>query len=176
MSGRDPAKRGAPGAERMSGDAHMEGDTRVSEETSESEANARPGADVIARLHEARVAEKAQALFYRGLTGQAEIADDAVAAERLNGLLADEQHHLSRITARLLELGQAVEDLGDMEPPSADLSGWEPAARERELAEIARYETLGIMQLDGATRHLIDEILTAERKHENELGGKWMMA
>ena len=134
------------------------------------------GDDSIRQLRAARAAEKEQALFYRNLTGQAEDRGDAVAAERLNGLLADEQHHLSRITARMLELGQVVEDLGDMAVPAVSLDGWEDVARERELIEVARYETLLGAQLDDVTRGLIDDILTAERNHCRELGGKWMMA
>ena len=86
------------------------------------------------------------------------------------------QEELDHLKARLLEMGQAVEDLGDMEALTTDLAGWEPVARERELAEIARYEALERVELDDATHRLIDEILTTERKHENELGGKWMMA
>ena len=127
-------------------------------------------------LSAARAAEKEQALFYRNLTGQAENANDAALAERLNGLLADEQHHLSRLTARLLELGFAVDDLNDMVPPAVDLAGWEPVAREREGAEVARYEGLLELDFDSETRGLIDDILTTERNHERELGGKWMMA
>jgi rubrerythrin len=132
--------------------------------------------DVYRLLRTARAAEKEQALFYRSLTGQAENADDAVSAERLNGLLADEQHHLSRLTARLLELGHEVDDLGDTIAPAADLSSWQPIARERELVEIARYELLLTRELDDVTRGLVEDILTTERNHERELGGKWMMA
>ena len=132
--------------------------------------------DTMLRLHAARAAEKEQALFYRSLTGQAEDQGDAPLAERLNGLLADEQHHLSRLTARLLELGQVVEDLGDMAVPDVDLGGWEPVARERETGEVARYEGLMSVPLDDVTRGLIEDILTTERNHERELGGKWMMA
>ena len=130
----------------------------------------------VALLHAARAAEKEQALFYRQLAASAELADDAVAVERLNGLLADEQHHLSRITARLLELGEAVTDLSGVEAPAAQLSGWERVARSREADEIARYEALAALGWDDATRALVDEILQAERNHERELGGKWMMA
>ena len=127
-------------------------------------------------LRTALAAEKEQALFYRSLTGQAEDADDAVAAERLNGLLADEQHHLSRLTARLLELGHEVDDLGATLVPAVELAGWQTIARDRELVEIARYELMLTHELDDATRGLIEDILQAERNHERELGGKWMMA
>ena len=98
--------------------------------------------DAIRMLSAARAAEKEQALFYRSLTGQAEAIDDAPLAERLNGLLADEQHHLSRLTARLLELGFAVDDLNHVLAPAIDLAAWEVVARERETVEVARYEAL----------------------------------
>lgn len=132
--------------------------------------------DALRLLRTARAAEKEQALFYRNLTGQAEDAGEAVLAERLNGLLADEQHHLSRLTARLLELSQAVDDLAGTEPPAADLSSWQTIARDRELVEIARYELMLEAELDDATRGLVEDILDTERNHERELGGKWTMA
>lgn len=127
-------------------------------------------------LRTARAAEKEQALFYRSLTGQAEDAADAPLAERLNGLLADEQHHLSRLTARLLELGQEVEDLAGTSTPAVDLASWQTVARDRELVEVARYELMLTAELDEVTRGLIEDILQTERNHERELGGKWMMA
>ncbi|HUF13616.1 MAG TPA: hypothetical protein VMN78_10990 [Longimicrobiales bacterium] len=126
-------------------------------------------------LHRARAAEKAQTLFYRRLAVAAEAADDPGTAERLNGLLADEQHHLSRLTARLLELGEAVDDLADADTPLADLATWEDTARVRESAEIARYQAMPA-GLDEVTRALIAEILETERNHQRELGGKWTMA
>ena len=132
--------------------------------------------DTLRRLRAARAAEKEQALFYRSLSGQAEAQENKPLAERMNELLADEQHHLSRLTARLLELGYAVEDLGDMAAPAVDLSGWETVARERELVEVARYEALIGADVDDLTRGLLEDILTTERNHERELGGKWMMA
>lgn len=130
----------------------------------------------LAALVEARAAEKAQTLFYRHLAAEAEAADDALTAERLNGLLADEQHHLSRLTARLLELGQPVEDLADVEVPTAALEDWETTARARESEEIARYEAVPVDGMDDETRRLVAEILEVERTHERELGGKWTMA
>ncbi len=63
--------------------------------------------DLIAALEEARAAEKEQALFYRALAAEAERRGDAALSERYNELHADEQHHLARLTARLLELGAA---------------------------------------------------------------------
>src|SRR5688572_5551619 len=93
-------------------------------------------------MHAARLAEKEQALFYRGLAAAAEDVADADLSERLNGLHADEQHHLSRLTVRLVELNEAVTDLGATAAPPASLEEWESEARRREEAEIARYETL----------------------------------
>ena len=127
-------------------------------------------------LHDARAAEKEQTLFYRSLAADAETADDPATAERLNGMLADEQHHLSRLTARLLELGERVSDLTGVAAPAAALDAWEAVARARESAEVARYEAIPTAQLDPMTRVLIEEILATERNHARELGGKWTMA
>lgn len=132
--------------------------------------------DLVQRLSDARAAEKEQALFYRGLAVAAEEADDAELAERLNGLLADEQHHLSRLTVRLVELDRRLDRIDDMTVPARALDGWEAEARKRERAEIARYESLLVLSLDSRTRTLLIEILEAERRHEEELGGKWMGA
>ena len=38
------------------------------------------------------------------------------------------------------------------------------------------YEALIATDLDDTTRGLLEDILTTERNHERELGGKWMMA
>ncbi len=132
-------------------------------------------ARVIAALHDARLAEKAQTAFYRGLALKAEWAGDGKAAERLNGLLADEQHHFSRLSARLLELGETFAD-PPQDSPTVDLETWETVARPRERAEIQRYERILALDLDSRTRRLIEEFLVAERSHESELGGKWMEA
>lgn len=131
---------------------------------------------VLEALHAARRAEKEQALFYRALALHAEEADDAVTAERLNGLHADEQHHLSRLTARLLELDQSMEDLPSSAPRGTSLDNWQGNARKREREEIARYESLLRLPLDAKTSAMIREFLEAERRHETELGGKWMAA
>lgn len=132
--------------------------------------------EVIAALEQARVAEKAQALFYRALAASAEERGDTDAAERLNGLLADEQHHLSRISARLLELGSAPGPLTAFLAGAPALNVWEAEARVREREEIARYEALLALPLDSRTRSMIEEFIAAERGHEAELGGKWMEA
>ncbi len=131
---------------------------------------------VLAALHDARAAEKEQALFYRALAARAEGQSERALAERLNDLHADEQHHLSRLTARLVELGEQVADLSALEPPPADLKDWEATARARERDEIARYEMLLAQVLDDDTRTMIAAFVEAERSHERELGGKWMGA
>jgi rubrerythrin len=131
---------------------------------------------VVGLLEEARVREKHQALFYRGLAALAEGSELPEEAERLNDLHADEQHHVSRLTARLLELGGVPEDLRGVEPPVAEIADWEAVAREREEDEIRWYrDRLGV-EIDDRTRALLEEILESERKHRDQLGGKWMSA
>jgi rubrerythrin len=138
--------------------------------------NETPSPALIARLAEARAAEKAQALFYRAIAVAAEDRADEDLAERLNGLLADEQHHLSRLTVRLVEFGQPLEDLNDMRAPDVVVDGWEATARVREESEIQRYEELLNAGPDQHTRAIILEFLEAERAHARVLGGKWMEA
>jgi rubrerythrin len=133
-------------------------------------------ANVLQLLAESRTREKAQTLFYRRLAAEAELAGRAADSERLNELHADEQHHLSRITARLLELGGSATDLRHVTTPLAMLSGWETQARRREAEEIAWYQRMLDAALDADTRALIDEILASERHHHTELRGKWMSA
>jgi rubrerythrin len=134
-------------------------------------------AETIAALHAARLAEKEQALFYRALAAAAEDVANAELSERLNGLHADEQHHLSRLTVRLVELSEAVADLGATPAPAALLEEWESVARRREEAEIACYRTLLLRNdLDGKTRVMIEQFVDAERSHAAALGGKWMGA
>jgi rubrerythrin len=132
--------------------------------------------DLITALRAARAAEKQQALFYRGLAAEAEARLDAPLAERLNDLHADEQHHLSRLSARLLELGAATPEL-PQGGVVAVLEGWEAVARPREEAEVARYAALlEGHDLDAQTERLLREILDTERHHAAELGGKWTVA
>jgi rubrerythrin len=131
---------------------------------------------VVRLLAESREREKAQTLFYRSLAADAELAVDADASERLNELHADEQHHLSRLTARLLELGGSPADLRDVPVPAGDLAGWEVLARAREQDEVDWYEQMLEAPLDSATRGVIVEILDSERHHHAELRGKWMSA
>jgi rubrerythrin len=127
-------------------------------------------------LQEARLAEKRQSLFYRALAAAAEDAGDAGLSERLNELHADEQHHLSRLTVRLMEAGEAVPDMSDESIPAVVLEGWEELARGREAEEVARYAHLLNERLDDATRHMLEQFVTAERGHAEMLGGKWMDA
>jgi rubrerythrin len=135
-----------------------------------------PDAGTMKQLHAARLAEKRQALFYRSLAAAAEDANDADLSERMNGMHADEQHHLSRLTVRLVEFGEPVEDLGAEPSPVARLASWERDARVREMEEIERYELLIRERLDARTRTMIEEFLVAERAHADTLGGKWMRA
>jgi rubrerythrin len=127
-------------------------------------------------LAEGRRREKAQTLFYRRLAADAELASDGSASERLNELHADEQHHLSRLTARLLELGEAPEDLRDVTIPFASLEDWESSARARESEEVSWYQRALEQPLDPDTRAVLLEILESERRHHAELRGKWMSA
>ena len=126
-------------------------------------------------LREARRRERGQTAFYRRLAGAAEDAGDQDAIERINELLADEQHHLSRVTARLLEMGDTPPEVT---PPTeeANLKGWESEARAREAGEVAFYKAALARRLDGKTRGILQEILESERRHREELGGKWMTA
>ncbi|MGI9628011.1 MAG: SIS domain-containing protein [Longimicrobiales bacterium] len=137
--------------------------------------------DVLGVLAPLRRAEKSQTLFYRALATAATLAGDEIGSqeglvERLNELHADEQHHLSRLTARILELGVTPESLDDVPRPDVALEGWEEVARQREQAEIEAYEAALEDVDDEATQMVLEEILESERKHEANLGGKWMSA
>lgn len=132
--------------------------------------------EVLAHLHTARSAEREQSLFYRALATVAEQVGDAALSERLNGLHADEQHHVSRLSARLLELGEPLETLPPPSLPEVGLESWEPLARERERVEIERYQHLLSHPLDAHTAQMLTEFLEAERQHEHSLGGKYMGA
>ena len=132
--------------------------------------------DLSDALQRAREAEKEQALFYRALAATAEERGDAPLAERFNELHADEQHHLSRLTARLMEMGAPTTDLL-LSAPETRLDGWEDVAAARERGEVARYEAL--LQREDLDEHgaaLLREILDTERHHAAELGGKWTPA
>jgi rubrerythrin len=131
---------------------------------------------IVALLQEGRRRELQQALFYRLLSVEAESAGDAAAAERLNELLADEQHHVSRLTARILELGERPEGAGATTQPVPPLSAWEGEARRREQDEVAWYEDAMRCVEDPATSSVLSEILDSERHHGDALAGKWMPA
>jgi rubrerythrin len=132
--------------------------------------------EILELLHAARTAEKLQSLFYRALAAAAEDDGDTDLSERLNGLHADEQHHLSRLTVRLVELDQSVSDLGAEAGVIVQLDGWEAEARRREREEIDRYTSLLEHELDEKTRGMLEQFVEAERSHEQALGGKWMGA
>ncbi len=132
--------------------------------------------DVLGVLEESRLREKAQTLFYRALAARAAAAADADTTERLNDLHADEQHHLARLTARLLELGHHPRDLSGVAAPGGDLDGWEADAHGREAEEVRWYEAATQLPLDAPTAALIAEIVESERHHARELRGKWMSA
>ena len=131
-----------------------------------------------ALLAEGRRREKSQTLYYRALAAAAEERGDLSASERLNELHADEQHHLSRLTARLLELRGRPQDLRDVrlqdDAPAGAL--WEDDARRREHDEVLWYERALDEGVDEVTRALLLEILESERHHMEGLRGKWMSA
>jgi rubrerythrin len=135
-----------------------------------------PDTRVVTALHEARRAEKEQALFYHALAAAAEHAGDTEAAEALNGLLADEQHHLSRLTVQLVEANEALDGLDSVAAPPTRYPDWQAHARAREEAEIARYERLSTLPVNDALAALLREILAVERQHAARLGGKYMNA
>lgn len=132
--------------------------------------------EIIEVLEACRERERAQTRFYRALAAQAAHREDDALSERLNELHADEQHHLSRLTARLLELGVRPRDLPGPEVDSVSLDEWEGEARAREWGEVHWYQGLVESDVDGETRRLFEEILESERRHRDVLGGKWMPA
>lgn len=125
-------------------------------------------------LHEARALEKEQAQFYRVLSAEAEEQGNLEDVEALNGLLADEQHHLSRLSVRLVELGEELAPLSDAKLPSdAVYPAWQEVARIRERKEIARYEAMLKLELDAETARMVRSFLEAEHEHERNLAGKY---
>ena len=125
-------------------------------------------------LHEARALEKQQAQFYRVLSAEAEEQGNLEDVEALNGLLADEQHHLSRLSVRLVELGEELAPLSDAKLPSdAVYPAWHEVARIRERKEIARYEEMLQLELDAETAKMIRSFLETELEHEQHLAGKY---
>lgn len=134
------------------------------------------GDEILEMLEESRRREKRQTLFYRTLAAEAEWAERLDDSERFNELHADEQHHLSRLTARLLELGGEPDDLRGLAAPEVSLDGWKSVARDREVAEVEWYQRLLERDLDDGTRAVVSEILESELHHRDELQGKWMSA
>ena len=128
------------------------------------------------QLEEIRAAEKAQASRYRQLAALAEAIGDEATSQRLHDLHADEQHHLSRITARLVELGHTPVELVSTVDPGLALDDWEAESRRLEAAEVARYEALVCSDLDSTTRALAEQILEVELLHRDQLAGKWTLA
>lgn len=132
--------------------------------------------DALSLLQEGRRRELAQALFYRLLAADAEQGGDGPVAERLYDLLADEQHHVSRLTARILELGGKPADGATGSPLVPPLAEWEGEARRREADEVAWYDAALGRADDAHTKAVLREILASERRHLDHLAGKWMPA
>lgn len=132
--------------------------------------------ELVELLEACRARERAQTRFYRALAATAEDRARSDLAERLNALHADEQHHLSRLTARLLELGMQPRPLRAGAGEDVSLASWEAEARRREAEEVAWYRDALDGVLDPETRRLFEEILESEVRHRDELGGKWMPA
>lgn len=128
-------------------------------------------------LEEGRAREKDQTLFYRALAADAGAAGLDELVERLNDLHADEQHHLSRLTARILELGKTPRALPPQELDLPSQEDWEQVARAREEEEVLWYrEALKNPDLDSRTQAVLEEILASEEHHSRDLSGKWMSA
>ena len=130
---------------------------------------------IVALLEELRLAEREQAVFYRALSAMAE-ETNVPEAQRFHDLHADEQHHLSRLTARVLELGGRPVDLSAVRV-DATLEDWEGVVAARERAELNRYrKALDAVGDDQTTKALLTGILEVEEFHARDLGGKWTMA
>ena len=131
---------------------------------------------VMQLLKQSREREKEQTLFYRALSAIAEAEGEMEISERLNALLADEQHHLARLSARILELGDRPAEFSVPDPAHPGLETWEARAGEREAEEVRWYKEVLSHELDSTTRELVSDILASEECHARELGGKWMSA
>jgi rubrerythrin len=132
--------------------------------------------EVLAALENSRQKEKDQTSFYRVLAVLAELAGDEALSERFNALLADEQHHLSRLTARMFELGGTPEKFEETISPPSTLEGWEAVAKAREDDEVSWYEHLMEKGGDPPSMEVFREILESEKRHARDLAGKWMSA
>lgn len=135
-----------------------------------------PDEGLVAVLESLRRQEKAQTLWYRALASRAEDDGDAALSERFNGLHADEQHHLSRLTARLLEMEVAIDDLRSVTVPALPGDDWQEWVQQREQEEVTAYQEALKGPLDSDTRGVLAEILESELQHLEQLGGKWMPA
>jgi rubrerythrin len=120
--------------------------------------------------------EKEQSLAYRAFAAGAEGRGLPDLAQRFHDLHADEQHHLSRLTARILELRLRPEELDRSSYLPIPEDGWEDDVRRREATAAEEYRRLLEYPLDPVTRALLEEILEVERHHASELGGKWTLA
>jgi len=131
---------------------------------------------VLTLLEESRRREKAQALFYRRLAARSGVSGQAALVDRFNDLHADEEHHLSRLTARVFELDGVPEEVSGGEEEIPALDAWEKAARAREEAEVEWYRRVLEEPMDPETKRVFQEILESEEHHARELAGKWMSA
>lgn len=131
---------------------------------------------VIALLEESRSREKEQALFYRLLAAEAGTSGSEGLVDRLNNLHADEQHHFSRLTARIFEMSGTPAETPRPMVSIPGLDAWEEEARSREEREVAWYREVLAKPLDDTTRSVVEEILASEENHAMKLAGKWMSA
>ena len=83
---------------------------------------------------------------------------------------------MSRLTARILELGAKPADTRPVPQEVPSLGAWEEAARTREEDEVRWYTAALQRTEDPSAKVLFREILTSERHHRDELAGKWMPA
>ena len=127
-------------------------------------------------LIQAYLAEREQARWYRALSVAAEEAGNLQDIEDLNGLVADEQHHVSRLKNRIVELGYEFHTDYTEATAYTGYERWKEVARQRERSEIERYEQLLGEELDEGTRDVIESILETEKLHEQNLGGKYTEA
>jgi hypothetical protein len=149
------------------------------------------GEELVEALESLRALSKQQAALYRLLAGYAEDAGNPELAQRFHDLHADEQHHFSRLTARVLELGakpgRIDEDrlaggaLGEIERSGIPFgvgifAGWEELVRRLEEREMGDFRSFPLEKADGKTRVLIEEIIAVEAHQFAELGGKWTKA
>lgn len=132
--------------------------------------------ELVSGIEALRRAKKGQTVFYRRLAVDAEDDGDEVTAQRLHELHADEQHHLSRLTARLVELGYVPAELAPPTTAAVGLDAWEPVARQREIETIERFEAFLESEPDATTHALVESIIDVDRHHRERLGGKWTLA